>query len=387
MNVQWILAQAAATGEAVRSAPKPGASSNIFSAGYWFGSAGASAQAIDTENLFMYILWVNIISFVLLMLITGWFVLKYRRSREAENYQVSAAHNTPLELAWSIIPLLVMVPIFYYGFTYYVDKLAAPSDSENITVIGKKWNWDIVYRNGAQPQETVRLTETQYDVPEFVVPAGRPVKLIMTSDDVLHAFYIPAFRTKMDVIPNRYTSMWFLPEDRPGATYEVFCAEYCGEKHSEMAAQIKVLPPKEYEAQIKAWAEGPKSTWTLREWGEKLWALKGCKGCHSIDGSAGTGPTWKDHFGNTHEYADGSTHVADEQWLHDNILNSQKILMKGFQGNMPVYAGQLKPLDMQALIVFIKTLSDKNDPAAVDAAEAEYARQKEEAAKAKGAPK
>lgn len=377
MNATWTLAQAA-TG-----APK--GSSNLFSPAYWFGSAGASQQAIETESLFMYILWVCIISFVLLMVLMVWFVFKYHRSRQSENYQTSASHNTPLELAWSIIPLLVMVPIFYYGFTGYVDKLAAPSDSEVINIYGQKWNWRAVYRNGAEPRDQVQLTKTDYDVPEIIVPAGRPVKLIMTSEDVIHAFYIPDFRTKMDVIPNRYTSMWFLPENKPGAEYKVFCAEYCGEKHSEMAAKIRVVPSAEFESTIQEWATGPDAKWTLAEYGAKLYASKGCKACHSVDGTPGTGPTWKDHFGYSWTYTDGSTHTADEQWLTENILNSQKTIVKGFPTSMPIYQGQLKPLDVQALVLYIKTLSDKKDPADIKAAEDAYAKQKEEAAKA--APK
>lgn len=377
MNVPLTLAQAA-TG-----APK--GSSNMFSAAYWFGSAGASQQAIETESLFMYILWVCIISFVLLMALMIWFAFKYHRSRQSENYQTSASHHTPLELAWSIIPLLVMVPIFYYGFTGYVDKLAAPSDAEIINIFGQKWNWRAVYRNGAEPRDLVQLTRTGYDVPEIIVPAGRPVKLIMTSEDVIHAFYIPDFRTKMDVIPNRYTSMWFLPEDKPGAEYKVFCAEYCGEKHSEMAAKIRVVPPAEFEATIQEWATGPDAKWTLAQYGEKLYSMKGCKACHSVNGTEGTGPTWKNHFGYTWTYTDGSSHMADEEWLTENILNSQKTIVKGFPTSMPIYQGQLKPLDVQALVLYIKTLSDKKDPAKVQAEEDAYAKLKEEAAKA--APK
>jgi cytochrome c oxidase subunit 2 len=382
MNVQWLLAQAGSGGGGGAAAK---ASGNVFSAAYWFGSAGASEQAKQTEALFMYILWVNIISFVLLMILIGWFVFKYRRSRERENYQVSVSHNTPLELAWSIIPLLVMVPIFYYGFTGYVSKLAAPSDAEVINIYGQKWNWRAVYKNGAESQQQTQLTRTEYDVPQFVVPADRPVKLIMTSDDVIHAFYIPDFRTKMDVIPNRYTSMWFLPENKPGTKYKVFCAEYCGEKHSEMAAEILVLPPAEYEKQITAWASGPGPEMTMLQWGQKLYKSKSCFTCHSIDGSNNTGPTWKNHFGYEHDYSDGSRHLADEQWLTENILNSQKYIVKGFPTSMPVYQGQLKPFDVQSLVLYLKTLSDKHTQADIDAAEAAYTKLKEDAAKA--APK
>lgn len=381
MNVSSILAQASGASPVHRPAIT---SYNPLSAEFWFKFVGASDQAIKTEWLFMYIMWVNIISFILLMVITGWFVFKYRRSRENQSYQVSASHNTPLELAWSIIPLLVMVPIFYYGFTGYVDKLAAPSDSEIINIVGQKWSWRASYRNGGEPREFGRVTNVEYDVPEIFVPAGRPVKLVMTSDDVIHSFYIPDFRTKMDVIPNRYTSMWFLPEaDKAGQVYKVFCAEYCGQNHSEMAALIRVLPPAEFERMIYERATGPDAKWTLAEWGRNLWKSKGCAGCHSVDGTDGTGPTWLNYFGNEHQYTDGSTHVADAKWISDNILNSQKYILKGRPSSMPNYQGLLKPMELKALVIFIQSLSDKKNQADIDAAESAYEAEKNAAAAAK----
>jgi len=216
------------------------------------------------------------------------------------------------------------------------------------------------------------------------VPAGRPVKLIMTSDDVLHAFFIPDFRTKMDVIPNRYTSMWFLPEEKENAVYKVFCAEYCGDKHSEMGAQIRVLSAKAYEDTIFKWANGPDGKWTLRDYGENLYKGK-CSSCHSIDGSPNTGPTWKNHFGYSHDYVDHAPAVADDQWLNDHILNSQLAVVKGYgkPSQMPVFQGQLNALQVQSLIVYMRTLSDKKDQAQIDADEAAYIKQKEAAAKAK----
>lgn len=386
MNVLSILAQASGAASGSSGAKAVETSYNPFAAKFWFGSAGASKQAIDTEWLFMYIMWVNILSFALLMVITGWFVFKYRRSREKEGYQTSASHNTPLELAWSIIPLLIMVPIFYYGFTGYVDKLAAPSDSEVINIVGQKWSWRASYRNGGEPREFGRVTKVEYDVPEIFVPAGRPVKLIMTSDDVLHAFYIPDFRTKMDVIPNRYTSMWFLPEpDKAGHVYKVFCAEYCGQNHSEMAALIRVLPPADFEKMIYERATGPDSKWTLAEWGKNLWKAKGCAGCHTIDGTDSTGPTWLNYFGDTHKYTDGSSHVADAAWLSENILNSQKYIVEGKPTSMPNYQGLLKPMELKALVIFIQSLSDKKNQADIDAAETAYDAEKKAAAAAKAA--
>jgi cytochrome c oxidase subunit 2 len=307
----------------------------------------------------------------------GWFIVKYRRSKQTTNYQVSAAHNTPLELAWSIIPLLIMIPIFYWGFTGYADKLAAPMDSEEIMVSGKQWNWSFTYRNGASPQSEDQhyLTQTRVDVPVFVVPLKRPVKLIMNSTDVIHAFYIPDYRTKMDVIPNRYTSMWFYPEqltneedpetkqlkypNKPkNPAHKVFCAEYCGQDHSEMAAIMKVVEPQEYEATIKKWLDYPGPI-SLLKVGQMAYTGKGCNSCHTVNGNNSTGPTWKGMFGTKHSYTNGETDkLVDENWLRENILYSQKRILNNFGNQMPVFAGQLSPLELDGLILYIKTLSD-----------------------------
>jgi cytochrome c oxidase subunit II len=340
---------------------------------YFFSSIGASSQAAETEDLFMYILWINIISFIALMFLLGWFIMKYRRSKQTENYQVSAAHNTPLELAWSIIPLLLMIPIFYYGFTGYADKIAAPADSEEIKITGQKWFWTVTYKNGANPQSPqVELTKTQHPVVDFIVPEKRPVKFIMSSTDVIHAFYVPDFRTKMDVIPNRYTSMWFYPQKATDMTpdpitgkpknppHKVFCAEYCGQDHSEMAGQMRIVPVKEYEATLREWLDYNKGL-NLLKVGELVYKTKNCFSCHSIDGSKSTGPTWKNMFGDKHEYTNGETTPAqgvDENWLRENILYSQKRILKGFDSSMPVFAGQLNPLELDGVILYIKSLTD-----------------------------
>lgn len=329
----------------------------------WFtDSAGASTQAAHSEWLFMFILWVNIISFAVVMGLMFYFMFRYRRSKQSEGYQVSSAHNTPLELAWSIIPLLVMVPIFYWGFEGYVGKLAAPADAEDISVRGQKWNWTFKYKNGAEPQsDPVFLTATKTSVPEFIVPAGRPVRLVMSSADVLHAFYIPDFRTKLDVIPNRYISMWFQANE-PGV-HKVFCAEYCGDFHSEMGAQLRVVPRDEYEKTLTKWVSGPNEKWSPVKYGEILWARKGCNACHTIDGKAGTGPTWKNLYGDMHNYTNNENNMkVDENWLRENILYSQRRLMVGFPASMPVYAGQLTDTDVDALIWYIKSLSDSVKP-------------------------
>lgn len=348
---------------------------------FWLGkSLGASEQAAHTEWLFMFIMWVNIISFVVLMAIMGYFMLKYRRGNQSKNYAVSVSHNTVLELTWSIVPLLVMIPIFYWGFKGYMDKIASPADAEELSISGKKWAWSVTYRNGAQPQSELRkITRSGYEVPHFVVPAGRPVRLVMSSQDVLHAFYIPDFRVKMDVIPNRYTSLWFTPKE-PGV-HTVYCAEYCGDFHSEMAAVMEVVSLEEFERTIKQWTDYNEGL-TILKVGELVYKRKGCNACHSVDGSKNTGPTWKDMYLDTHDYPGETGKLVDENWLRENILYSQRRIMTGYPASMPVYAGQLTSLELDALILYTKSLSSRTTPDKLDKKD-QTVKQYREAEKAK----
>lgn len=345
---------------------------------WWFKHLGLTEQAAHTEWLYMFILWVCIISFAILMVAMFYFAWKYRRGNEKTNYVRSSSHNTPLELTWTIVPLIVMVPIFYWGFRGYADKIAAPADAEEITIKGQKWNWDITYKNGAGPMPplgaAVQITKTNYDVPQFVVPAGRPVKFIMSSKDVIHAFYIPDFRTKMDVIPNRFTSMWFEaseaaltprnekgefknPDGTPSGHY-VYCAEYCGDFHSEMAAVMNVVSWKEYQQIIDTWAKGYPDTENLVSVGRIVAQRKGCFACHSVDGSPNSGPTWKDLYRSPQEFTDGtSIPEADVNYMRESILLSQAKIVKGYPNNMPVYQGQINERELDALIAYIKSLA------------------------------
>lgn len=340
----------------IQSLPFTLAESGDAHSHFWLGpSLGASDMAASSEKLFMFIMWVNIISFVGLMAIMGWFMLKYRRSQQTANYQVSVAHNTPLELLWSIVPFLVMIPIFWWGMTGYIGKLAAPSDAQEIYVTGKKWNWTFKYPTGETAADLQKLTQSGIESPVFVVEEGRPVKLIMTSDDVIHAFYIPDFRLKMDVIPNRFTSLTFTPKQ--AGDHMVFCAEYCGDFHSEMHARLRVVNRSEFTAKLKDWGVIVKPDFTPIEIAKKLYVLKGCATCHSVDGGAGTGPTWKGIYGATHEFTDGTSHVVDDEYLTESILYSQKKIVKGFGANMPIFAGQLTNDEVFYLRLYIKSLS------------------------------
>ncbi|MGE3106931.1 MAG: cytochrome c oxidase subunit II transmembrane domain-containing protein [Phycisphaerales bacterium] len=332
----------------------------------WFSKAN-STQAADTDYLFLFILWVCIVSFIILMGAMFWFIIRYRRRPGVPTIR-SASHNTALELGWSVGPLLILVPIFFWGLKGYVSKQAAPAGVEIINVRGYQWNWTVQYSNGASPQELKLSPSGDQKVPVIVVPEGRPVKLIFTSNDVLHAFYIPDFRTKIDVIPNRYTSMWFktlkATEEAPGPDgkvvykdHPVFCAEYCGNNHSDMAAFIRVLPPKEYERVKADWTE-PKGKPT--EIGKKLWEQY-CKSCHNIDGKAGgTGPTWKNLWGRTEEFSNNppitfNDHEAFLNYVRESVYSPGAKLVKGFGPNMNSFQGIIKEKFIVDIVAFMQS--------------------------------
>ena len=211
-----------------------------------------------------------------------------------------------------------------------------------IRVQARSWGWSFEYPNGV-------TTDTLY------VPADEPVKTTMSSQDVIHSFYVPAFRVKQDVLPNRYTSVWF--EATKEGTYDLFCTEYCGRNHSEMDAEVKVVS----RARFDEWLEsaGTPDDIPLPELGEKLYTQQGCQGCHSLDGSDMVGPTWKGLYGKTdHQMADGSTVTADANYLRESILQSGAKVVEGYQNVMPSYAS-LSEREVTGLVEFIKEQSDK----------------------------
>lgn len=333
---------------------------------FWFKTEANSALGRDTDNLYMFIYWVCVVSFLLVMGLMVAFVVRYRRRAPGARggYQVSAHHNTPLELAWSIIPLLVMVVIFFWGFNGFVKKLTAPLNAEEIRVTGMQWNWAFAYSNGKEPGPKDFETIGNKKSPVMVVPVGRPVKLIMSSNDVIHSFFIRGMRTKMDVFPNRYTSLWF-QADRPGEMHEVLCAEYCGQDHSEMAAWIRTVTEEEFQ---KWKAEEPDLPPV--EMGRYLWRAKGCAACHTLDGTRSTGPTWKNLFGRAVEFADGTRYTAEQMsdpvffanYVRESVLTPAARIVAGYPNQMNSFQGQITPKQLEAIIEFLKSseMSDRS---------------------------
>lgn len=298
-----------------------------------------STTAASVDNLFMFIVFLNIFFFILIAALIVMFVAKYRR--KGPNDRVSqVTHNTALELTWSIVPLLILLVVFFWGFRDYMTATVAPGNAMEISITAEKWLWTFEYPNGMR------------SVGALYVPVNKPVRLIMQSKDVLHSFYVPGFRIKQDVLPNRYTDQWF--EAKEPGIYQVQCTEYCGKGHSEMNAKIHVLTPAQYEDYLENGSPEERAM-PAAELGKLLYTNVGCATCHSLDGTRGQGPSWKGIFGQEHAMSDGRKMLVDENYVRTSILQPQAMVVQGFEGIMPTYQGLLRDYQIKALIEFIKS--------------------------------
>lgn len=305
-----------------------------------------------------------ILSAFLFVLVVGgmvYFMIRYRASAGAKPKYDTGNHA--LEGIFVVVPTIILLMIFGWGWSVYRDMTQAPADAYEIHVIGRQWSWTFQYDNG------------KTTVAELYVPVNRPVKLVMTSEDVIHSFFVPNFRVKQDVVPGMYTSVWF--EATIPGKHQVFCAEYCGTSHSGMLAKVIALEENDW----KAWLAGKKlgpipeageqltqadvqaakaeegsSTESLPDQGKRLVEVKGCTACHTVDGSIKVGPSWKGVFGSTVELQDGSKVKADENYIRESIENPQAKIVKGFGPTMPPFKGLVDAKELNAITAYIKTL-------------------------------
>ena len=304
-----------------------------------------STTAGAVDDLFYFILLVSIGFFAIIVGVMLLFLVRYRE-RPGVEVEPSPSHNNWLEVGWTAFPSLVVGVIFFWGFTAYLDMRQAPDENYEIQVIAKKWTWSFVYPNGHVDNN-------------LHVPIDKPVRLVMTSDDVIHSLFIPAFRLKMDIIPGRYTDTWF--EANEAGDYTLFCTEYCGTQHSTMLAKVVVHPSGEFDRWLENAANFMEKM-TPAEAGQTLYVRRGCIQCHSVDGSAKSGPTFLNSFGATHAMADGSSVTVDENYIRESILEPQAKIRAGYKPVMPTYQGQLKNEEIAALIAYIKSLSTETSP-------------------------
>ena len=292
-------------------------------------------MASRVDALYIFLLIVTGMMTLLIFICLVYFAARFRHRPGVRAEQIEG--SIPLEITWSAIPFLVFMVIFAWGAVVYFRERTPPADATEVYVVAKQWMWKLEHAEG------------QREINELHVPVGRDVKLIMTSQDVIHSFYIPAFRLKQDVLPGRYTVEWFRAT-KPGV-YHLFCAEYCGTQHSGMVGDIVVQEPAQYEAWINGGSTGP-----LSATGQKVFAELGCVTCHRSD-TQGRGPNLQGVFGKPVQLEDGRTVTADENYLRECILDPGAKRVKGFQPIMPTFQGLVTEEQVNALVAYIKSIS------------------------------
>src|SRR3989475_896104 len=300
----------------------------------WPTRASTGAGNVDALYIFLVALSAFMSAAIFTMMLV--FAARYRRRPGVEAEQIEGSNA--LELTWSVIPLFIFFVIFVWGAVIYFKERTPPRGATEVYVVAKQWMWKLQHEEG------------QREINELHVPVGRDVKMILTSQDVIHSFYVPAFRIKQDVLPGRYTTAWFHPI-RAG-TYHLFCAEYCCTQHSGMIGQVVVLEPAQYEA----WLSGGLASGSLASNGQNIFQQLGCVTCHRSD-TQGRGPNLVGLFGKRVPLEDGRTVIADENYVRESILNPSAKIVSGFKPIMPVFQGLVSEEQLNALIAYIKSLN------------------------------
>jgi len=296
----------------------------------------ASTMAARVDNLYFFMVATSGFFAVLVTLLVIAFAIRFRR-RSPDGVGEPIHGSLALELIWTGIPFVLAMVMFVWGASVYFALARMPDEALDIYAVGKQWMWKFQHREG------------QREINELHVPVNTPVRVILTSEDVLHDLYFPSFRTKIDAIPGRYTQLWFNATDV--GTYHIFCAEYCGTRHSGMIGRVVVMPQNEYEA----WLGGGATEGTLSQRGEKLFSQFACITCHRAD-SQGRGPLLNGVFGHAVSLASGNTVIADAAYVRESILNPTAKVVAGFAPIMPTFQGQVSEEQLLALTEYIKSL-------------------------------
>ncbi|MGH9702765.1 MAG: cytochrome c oxidase subunit II [Candidatus Acidiferrales bacterium] len=296
----------------------------------------ASSIAEGVDRLYIFLTFITLFFTAIIFATIFYFAVKYRRRSEDEK-PPEIEGSLPLELTWTLIPTLLTVVLFVWASSLYFQNSRPPRASSEIFVVGKQWMWHLQHPEG--PRE----------INELHVPVGVPIQLTMTSEDVIHDFFIPAFRIKKDALPGRYSSIWF--EATKTGTYHFFCAQYCGAEHSGMIGWVYVMQPSDY----AQWLENNSTGETMEAAGRRLFNQVGCNNCHS-EASGATGPSLRGLYGQSVKLADGRTVTADEEYLRGTILTPFKQRVAGYPAVMPTFQGQVNEEQILQLIAYIKSL-------------------------------
>lgn len=302
----------------------------------------ASTIAPQVDALYFFLIAVTAFFTGAIAIAVVVFVLKYRRKHESDVGE-SIHGSVTLEIVWTVIPFLIAMVIFAWSSIVYFRIVRPPAETLEIYAVGKRWMWKFQHIDG------------QREINELHLPVGRAVKLTMSSEDVIHDVFVPAFRVKADAIPGRYTTIWFTPT-KPGE-YHLFCAEYCGTKHSGMVGKVVVMESHDYQE----WLAGGNSEGTLAQKGQKLFQDLACVTCHSPEGS-GRGPTLQGVFGSEVALSNGTIVTADDNYIRESILKPQVKLVAGFQPQMPTFQGLVNEEGLMALLEYVKSMRKPATP-------------------------
>ncbi len=300
------------------------------------------------DSLFYFLVFTSLFFFVLVIGLLVWFVFKYRE-KSVDQVVGNIVHNQKLEFVWVSLPTILVLFIFSWGWVVYDRLKNAPASAYDVKVIGKQWMWQFQYENGKN------------SLGELIVPENIPIRLVMTSEDVIHAFAIPDFRVKSDVVPGFYTTVWF--QATAQGEHDVYCTQYCGTSHAKMLAKIKVVSIEEWDKWLKAGAAPKEHPQDPVAWGKQVYLDKGCAACHSLDGSRLVGPSFKGIWGTYVEMVDGSKQLVDENYVKDMIENpataaTPNKIIKGYQPVMPTFKGLISIEEMNAIIALIKSMKE-----------------------------
>lgn len=298
----------------------------------------ASKVARDTDYLYFALIALSVLTMLVVFLPMIVFLFKYRRGKKADRRPVQLPEGA-IEVTWTVIPTIIFTGLFAWGANVYWTIERPPADAMEISVVGKQWMWKIQHPEGNR------------EIDELHVPLGRNIKLTLASQDVIHSFFLPAFRIKQDVVPGRYSTLWF-KADKPG-TFHLFCSEYCGTHHSAMVGSVIVMQPDAYQRWLMQGAPGP----TMAQEGEKLFREYGCSGCH-IGSTIIHAPPLNGVYGRPVPLQTGQFVVADDGYIRDSILLPAKDIVAGYTNDMPSFQGRLSEDDLLELVAYIKSISD-----------------------------
>lgn len=302
----------------------------------------ASEAAASVDAVYFYLLVVGGLMAITLAVLVIAFAVKYHR-RSAREVPVQSPGNFKVEIGWTVGTLILFLTMFFWSASVYFGMKAAPVNAMEIYAVGKQWMWKIQHAGG------------QREINELHIPVGTPIRVTLASQDVIHSFFIPAFRVKQDAVPGRYTSLWFTP-NKPGK-YHLFCAEFCGIQHYNMIGYVYAMEPHDFAAWLSAGgAEG-----SLVSEGEKLFHQFGCNVCHDLEGG-GPGPNLRDVYRSPVRLDDGSTVVADEAYIRESILQPDKKIVYGHKSIMPTFQGQVSDEQLIRLVAYIRALSNESAP-------------------------